>query len=51
MNPGSVGPFLGGPGNGLRLQAEEAALIPTAAVGFDIQAEPDCLLLLAAPGL
>lgn len=42
---------LGGPGNGLRLQAGEAALIPAAAVGFDIRSEPDCLLLLAAPGL
>ena len=42
---------LSGPETGLHLHAGEAALIPAAAIGFGIQSDPNCLLLLAAPGL
>lgn len=42
---------LAGPGGGLDLAAGEAALIPKTAIGEEIGALPDCLLLLAGPGL
>jgi hypothetical protein len=42
---------LEGPGNGLSLGSGEAALIPAAAIGYDLQAEENCVLLLAAPDL
>ena len=42
---------LQGPGSRLDLDPEEAALIPAGAIGFDIRADQDCLLLLAGPGL
>lgn len=43
--------MLQGPGSSLRLGPGEAALIPAGAIGFDIRADRDCLLLLAGPGL
>ncbi len=43
--------FLQGPGGSLKLGAGEAALIPAGAIRFEIRADGDCRLLLAAPGL
>ncbi len=42
---------LAGPGDSLELNAGEAAFIPRASVGRDIEGRSDSLLLLAAPGL
>ena len=43
--------MLTGPGTDLALGRGEAALIPAGSIGREVRGEPDCLLLLAAPGL